>query len=122
MPIRNFETYLQDIIQSGENIQVFLKEFTLDAYEQDLKTRSAVERQLMILTEAVIRLKSDAESLLPGIDCLKIRGLGNFMRHEYENVQDHRIWETVHVDLPLLIKVAKQSLERVGKNESKELS
>jgi hypothetical protein len=57
-----------DIRESIENIDGFLKEMDFDAYRADLKTRSAEERQLQIISEAAARLKDDGERLCPGID------------------------------------------------------
>jgi len=47
LPFRDVDTHLRDI---RENMG-------FDAYRADLKTKSAVERQLQILTEAAIYCK-----------------------------------------------------------------
>ena len=52
--------------------------------------RSAIERQLLLLSEAAIRLhKLDPEAaprLAPTIDWAGVRGIGNFIRHKYDNL------------------------------------
>jgi len=42
---------LVDIREGIDNIDSFVKEMDFDAYHADLKTRSAVERQLQIISE-----------------------------------------------------------------------
>ncbi len=110
MPIRNTRTFLEDFVTSAEAVEMFLSGETLESYRRDLKTRSAVERQLQILTEAVFRLGEDAARLCPGIDWRAMRGLGNFIRHEYDDVDDAIIWNAIHQDLPPAISAVKEVL------------
>jgi uncharacterized protein with HEPN domain len=57
---------------------------------QDALVRSAVERQILVLSEAPIRLDNIdpalAPGLAPGIDWSGIRGIGNFIRHKYDDL------------------------------------
>jgi uncharacterized protein with HEPN domain len=50
------------------------------AFRQDLKTIAAVERKLLVISEAAIRLKEDASRLCPGLPWPEIRGIGNWLR------------------------------------------
>ena len=47
-------------------IEAFLADMDFHVYQTDLKTKSAVERQLQIIAEAAKRLGDDAETLSPG--------------------------------------------------------
>ena len=66
MPFRNAETHLRDILSSLELIETFLIGFNLEGYKGDLRTKSAVERQLQIITEAAYRLGDEADIVCPG--------------------------------------------------------
>lgn len=81
-----------------------------DAYKRDLKTKSAVERQLQILTEAAIRLGADADILCPGIDWRGFRGMGNILRHGYHIVDDQIVWNTVQDELPPIKEAVQKAL------------
>jgi uncharacterized protein with HEPN domain len=94
--------HLRDILDSIGHIDDFHGGMDFQAYQADLKTRSAVERQLQIITEAAIRLGSDADTLCPGPDWRGFRGMGNFLRHEYHKVDDKIVWDTVKDELPPL--------------------
>ena len=48
-----------------DHIESFLAGMSLDAYKADIRTKSAVERQLQIITEAAKRLGDDAETICP---------------------------------------------------------
>ncbi len=54
------------------------------AFAGDKKTNDAVERCLERISEASKKLGSLAEDLCPGIPWSQLRGLGNFLRHEYD--------------------------------------
>jgi uncharacterized protein with HEPN domain len=79
-----------------------------ESFRRDPKTVAAVERKLLVISEAAIRLGSEAIVLCPDQPWHKIRGLGNWIRHQYERVDLEGIWETVHGDLPSL----KASVQR----------
>ena len=59
----------------------------------------AVERCLARISEAAIRLGTEAQELCPTIPWHDIRGIGNRLRHSYETIVPARIWFTVSHDL-----------------------
>jgi uncharacterized protein with HEPN domain len=115
MSFRNSETFLLDILKSVAAIELFVTGLNFEGYEASHLIRSAVERQLQILTEAAFRLRENAEVLCPSVDWRAIRGLGNFLRHEYDIISDRQIWESIHNELPplkLAVSGALSNLER----------
>jgi uncharacterized protein with HEPN domain len=88
VPFRNAQTHFEDILQSIDHIAEFLAGIDFEGYREDRKTRSAVERELQIITEAAIRLGDEAETLCPGPDWKGFRGMGNILRHVYHRVDD----------------------------------
>jgi uncharacterized protein with HEPN domain len=72
------------------------------AYEADVKTKSAVERQMQIITEAAVRLGEQVESLVPGPDWKGFRGMGNILRHAYHRIDDQLIWNSATDELPTM--------------------
>jgi len=91
---------LRDIQESIDHINEFIGDIDFEAYRNDLRTKSAVERQLQILTEAVIRLGDEAETICPGPDWQGFHGMGNILRHGYHRVDDAIVWNTVKEELP----------------------
>ena len=100
MPFRDAEQHLRDILESINNIDTFISNMSFDAYRGDLKTKSAVERQLQIITEAAVRLGEDGDRLCPGVDWKGFRGMGNILRHGYHRIHDRIVWDTVKDELP----------------------
>jgi uncharacterized protein with HEPN domain len=68
LPFRDNATHLRDILHAIDHIALFLDGVTFECYQKDLRTKSAVERQMQIMTEAAIRLGEDAQTIAPGPD------------------------------------------------------
>jgi uncharacterized protein with HEPN domain len=94
--------YLSDIIQSIQLIESFTQELSLFSdYVIDLKTKSAVERQLAIIGEAVNKyLKESEENSLQHAE--KIISLRNRLIHSYDRVDDSIIWSIIKRNLSSL--------------------
>lgn len=110
MPFEDARSHLQDILESIALIEQFVSGMDLDAYRWDRKTQAAVERKMLIVSEAAIRLKDEAESLCPGVPWRDIRGMGNWLRHQYDRVDVETVWNTIQDDLPPLKAAVKKIL------------
>ena len=80
----------------------FVRGMDLEAFREDPKTVAAVERKLLLVSEAAMRLGEDADRLCPGLPWHNIRGIGNWLRHRYDRVDVETVWNTVVDDLPSL--------------------
>jgi uncharacterized protein with HEPN domain len=119
LPFRDPERYLRDILESIQQINEFIGDMDLTAYQRDEKTRAAVERKMQILTEAVTRLEKEGPEAYPEIDWKGYRGMGNFLRHSYHRVSDEIVWNTVKDDLPLLRRIVEKALETLQSNAAR---
>jgi uncharacterized protein with HEPN domain len=93
---------LRDILGAIEMIEEFTRELSLDSFRSSPMVVAAVERKLLIVSEAAIRLGAEAERLCPDQPWRDIRGIGNHLRHSYERVDLETIWNAVTDDLPPL--------------------
>ena len=73
-----------------------------DAFRSDPMVVAAVERKLLTIGEAAVRLGRDAPSMIPEVPWRQVRDLGNLLRHEYDKIDLAIIWQTVIDDLPAL--------------------
>ena len=100
--------YLSDILRSIELIEQFTATINnYNDYSSDLKTQSAVERQLGIIGEAVNKF----DKLFPEItleNARRIVGFRNRLIHSYDAVDSSMIWAIIkrHLD-PLKAEVAE---------------
>lgn len=102
MPFREPALSLRDILDGIDMIIQFVRGMNLEAFRGDPKTVAAVERKLLLISEAAMRLGEDAERLCPGLPWHNIRGIGNWLRHRYDRVDVETVWNTVVDDLPPL--------------------
>jgi uncharacterized protein with HEPN domain len=102
LPFDSYPSPLQDILESIDQIAQFTSGMDIEAFRSDPRTMAAVERKLQIISEAAVRLGERAEEMCPGLPWRDIRGIGNWLRHEYFKVDIQTIWKTAMVDLPAL--------------------
>jgi uncharacterized protein with HEPN domain len=76
LPFRDLSSSLRDIYEAIEAIERFVLGMDFSVFKADEKTNAAVERKLLVLSEAARRLGDDAEKLCPGIPWKNIRGIG----------------------------------------------
>ena len=66
--------------------------------------RSAIERQLTIVGEAMVRLRTvDPEIASRIADVPRIIGFRNKLIHEYPDVDSATVWQIIQTDLPRLL-------------------
>ena len=83
-----------------------IEDFSTDdfiQYQQDVKTRRAVERNIEIIGEAVNRIMKK-DNAIQLTDAVKIIDTRNRIIHGYDTVSDETIWSIVISNLPVLKK------------------
>jgi len=110
MPFDDARSHLADILSAIESIEEFVRGMSFDDYRDDSKTQAAVERKMLIISEAAIRLHDKAETLCPGVPWRDIRGIGNWLRHQYDRVDVETVWNTIQDDLPPLKEAVAKAL------------
>ena len=94
--------YLSDILASIELIEEFSANInSFESYQSDLKTQSAVERQLGIIGEAVNKF----DVLFPNKtleSARQIVGLRHRLIHAYDSIDNSIIWAIIKKYLILL--------------------
>ena len=75
---------------------------TFADYTKSYTLRRAAERAVQIVSEAVKSLPPEMLTRHPDAPWSAIIGIGNILRHEYQKIDDRRLWEIVSVHLPQL--------------------
>ncbi len=87
MPFRDPVDGLRDIGDAIDMIERFTEGMDFEAFREDPKTVAAVERKLLVISEAAIRLGDQGPALCPDQPWHKIRGTGNWIRHQLRTDQ-----------------------------------
>jgi uncharacterized protein with HEPN domain len=88
----------------------FTQGIDLATFLLDVKTFYAVTRCLEIISEASRRLSPEFKENFASLPWRDIATAGNYYRHDYEDVLERRVWETVHEALPDLSAVVDAAL------------
>ncbi|RYY90915.1 MAG: DUF86 domain-containing protein [Chitinophagaceae bacterium] len=96
------KTWAFDMLAAIQEIEVFLEDVPdFSAYQIDLKTKRAIERNLEIIGEAMNRMLQRDPSL-EFTDARKIVDTRNRIIHGYDTVSDELIWSIVTANLQTL--------------------
>lgn len=102
MPHRNWEIRVYDILKSLEAIRNYTSGMSFEDFSRDRKTVDAVIRNFIIIGEAALHVPDEVCSKHPEIAWYEMRGMRNFVVHEYFGVSDRILWDTIQTNLPPL--------------------
>ncbi len=103
--------HLWDACEAAKLVEEFARGADEATFRSDLRTRSAVERQLEVLGEALVRLRRDdpdTASRVPEVD--RIIGMRNVIAHEYGDIDYAIVWAAVKRRVPVLLVVLAELL------------
>jgi uncharacterized protein with HEPN domain len=95
---RDLRQRARDTLDAIEAIRTYVKGLKEKQYLSDRKTQSAVERELLTIAEAcgkMLEIDETLESRFPSVPWRKIRGMGNWIRHEYGRIDPSIVWNTI---------------------------
>lgn len=105
--------HLYDMRQACRLLADFVAGKTFADYSTDALLRSAVERQLMIVGEALNRLKKIDPTAASSItDARQIIAFRNILVHGYDIVRDEVVWGILETDLSTLTRDVETLLEQ----------
>ena len=106
--------YLSDIIESCGAIAAAVQGLDLDEYEGNRLIRSSVEREFIIIGEAIAALAQVAPDVFNAITkARRIVDFRNQLTHEYLTVDDAIVWAIVENDIPILFSECSSLIQRV---------
>lgn len=111
MVARSLIPRLTDIVEATERVRDVLGDLSLEAFEGDWQKQWLVERGVEIISEASRHLTPELKARHPEIPWQKVAGIGNILRHNYENIAAPIMWKLAQADLPALEKVCREELE-----------
>ena len=99
----DIKAWLYDILNAITEIEGFFNDSTKEfaTYQNDLRTKRAVERNIEIIGEALSRILKSDETILIS-NSRKIVDTRNRIIHGYDSVSDDVIWGIVIRHLPIL--------------------
>jgi uncharacterized protein with HEPN domain len=109
---RSIAAYLADILDACDAVQDVLAGVDLATYQRTRAIRSAVEREFILIGEAVAAVgRVDPASLMQISHARMIVGFRNVLTHDYAAVDDTTVFGVARSDLPVLRQECAALLE-----------
>jgi len=100
---RDLSAYLQDIFEACNSIEDVMSGVSLEEYRSKRAVRSAVEREFIIIGEALRRVSALDETLFTSISNSRATvDFRNLLAHDYGAVDDDAVFGLVYSDLIVL--------------------
>mgnify|MGYP001613200087 CR=1 FL=1 len=91
--------FVKHILQAISKIESYIKEYDLDSFRQDDKTKDAVVRELEIIGEAANNIPPEFIKSHSEVNWRGPIGLRNKLIHEYFGIDVKRVWRITQKDL-----------------------
>ena len=109
MPHRNWKIRVHDILTAISSIHSYTEGMDFSSFKSDRRTVDAVIRNLIVIGEAASHMPEEICQSYSEIPWYEMRGMRNFVVHEYFTVSDKILWDTIRIDL----KELPESLKRI---------
>ena len=111
MPLHDPKKYLYDIVNCCEFILEFTGNKTVEDYKNDRAFRSALERELQIIGEAMLKMDSISPQTAAKISQHRsIIGFRHVLVHGYDSLDPDTVWNVVETKLPILFEQSRNLL------------
>lgn len=110
---REFEDYLQDILDAMEKAQRFVENLSYEEFTGDDKTVFAVVRALEIIGEATKNIPDDNRKENPDVPWKDMAGMRDILIHDYFGVDMETVWLTVTEKITEIKPLIKKMLEKL---------
>jgi len=108
---RDFIMFLEDILDSANLIEKYVKGKTKKIFAVDGQTKDAVIRRFEIIGEATKHVPNSLKKNHKEIEWNRIADMRNVLIHEYFGVNVDKVWVAIKEDVPNLKEKISKILE-----------
>lgn len=120
MQRRSWTFRVVHILDAIARAQRYTAGLTLEEFESNELVIDALIRTFAVIGEAAQYIPSDVVARYPQLPIAEMRAMRNVVVHNYDNVRLVTLWETVRDDLPPLVSVLQDILEREADGDAYE--
>lgn len=96
--------FIRHILDSIQNIELFINNITIDEFTKNKEKQSAVIYQIEIIGEASKNLPKEFKDKYPSVEWSEIIRTRDKIIHHYFGVNLETVWDIIKKDLPELKK------------------
>lgn len=116
-PTKNPLVRLYHIRDEIDGVSAVVQHLDLSGFSQSYMAVRTVERALQIISEAAKALPEELISAHPSSDWMRIRSLGNLLRHEYHHIDNNQLWLIATQKLTELRPIVLQMISELESGE-----
>lgn len=105
MSKRDTQLYIQDILESIDAINDYLKNMNYEVFLNDRKTYSATIREFTVIGEAIAKIIDLLQERHPEYPWRALKDFRNFIVHEYFGVNPKIVYDAATLELSELKKL-----------------
>src|SRR5690606_24956105 len=98
-----------------QHILDFTSALNYDTFSGNIQTKHAVFHNFTIIGEAASKIPSEYKDLHTEVPWREIKSFRNYVVHEYFGLDDSIVWNIIQSDLPQLLFVFNELLEKENK-------
>ncbi|WP_110984990.1 HepT-like ribonuclease domain-containing protein [Acaryochloris thomasi] len=110
MSSRSWSLRVQDILNAIDRIQKSTSSMTFSEFSDNKTLMKAVLYDFIVIGEAALNIPGEVKAQNPAIPWRIMSDMRNVMAHEYFRVEPEIVWDTIHSNLPGLVKPLQQLL------------
>ena len=107
---KNPKIFLEDILESINRIEKYVKGKTKEEFLDNHEKQDAIIKRLEVIGEAVKNIPPEIKKKHSKIPWKDMAGMRDILVHEYFGVIMDRVWDTAKNDIPKLKKQIKELL------------
>ena len=111
MSSRDWAHWLSDILEAIQDVIAYTKDIDFESFVEDRRSLQAVVYCFIVIGEAERHVPKEIQTRYPEIPWNKMRGMRNFLVHEYPWMSPRIIWDTATHDIPPLLEPLRRIVE-----------
>ncbi len=117
MKKRDYGDFVQDILDSINDVENFIDGMEFEDFINDKKTIYSVVRAIEIIGEAAKNVPEQIRKKYPDVPWKQMAGMRDKLIHEYFGVDLEILWKTAKDDVPQLETPISKVFEDMGQSE-----
>jgi len=103
--------YLIQMLESAQKAQLFIAGKSRTDYEQDEVLRIALAHLIQVIGEAARQVSAEQQAAISSVPWKAVMGMRHRIVHNYAEIDEALVWQTIIEDLPLLIAALQNALQ-----------
>ena len=104
---------IRQMFEATTKILRYTTDMDEDKFYESSMVIEAVERNFQVLGEASKHVPAEIQEKYPEVPWKLIRQMRNFVIHQYDDVEEHILWDTIQNNLPRLKTTLEKLLEYI---------